>query len=66
MSFFARMGAKIFAAKGNVEIQAQDGDISTWSTNDTLISSDKKWSFLPRMNYYSTVVGHLFGLKMGM
>lgn len=42
MSLFARMGAKIFAAKGNVEIQAQDGDISTWSTNDTLISSGKK------------------------
>lgn len=42
MSFFARMGAKIFAAKGNVEIQAQDGDISTWSTKDTLISSGKK------------------------
>ncbi|HEQ1858340.1 TPA: type VI secretion system tip protein VgrG [Providencia alcalifaciens] len=42
MSFFARMGAKIFAAKGNVEIQAQGGDISTWSTHDTLISSGKK------------------------
>ena len=42
MSFFSRMGAKIFAKTGDIEIQAQDGRLSTWSTQDSIISSGKK------------------------
>ncbi len=42
MSFFSRMGAKIFTKTGDIEIQAQDGRLSTWSTQDSIISSGKK------------------------
>ena len=42
MSFFSRMGAKIFTKTGDIEIQAQDGCFSTWSTQNTLMSSGKK------------------------
>lgn len=42
MSFFSRLGAKFFSANGNIDIQAQDGEITTWSTKDTNISSGKR------------------------
>nr|WP_323862346.1 MULTISPECIES: contractile injection system protein, VgrG/Pvc8 family [unclassified Xenorhabdus] len=42
MSFFSRLGARLFSAKGNINIQAQGGDIATWSTQDTHISSGKR------------------------
>lgn len=42
MSFFSRLGAKLFSAKGNIDIQAQGGEITTWSTQDTNISSGKR------------------------
>jgi len=42
LSLFSRQGAKLFAARGDVDVQAQGGNLTTWSTQDTLISSGKK------------------------
>ncbi|POD89231.1 DUF2345 domain-containing protein, partial [Pectobacterium odoriferum] len=42
LSLYSRKGAKLFASQGDIDIQAQGGDVTTWSTGDTHISSGKK------------------------
>ena len=42
LSLYSREGAKLFSSKNDIDIQAQDGNITTWSTQDTHISSGKK------------------------
>jgi len=42
LSLYSREGAKLFASKGNIDIQAQGGNLSSWSTQDTHISSGRK------------------------
>ncbi|MBA0190744.1 DUF2345 domain-containing protein, partial [Pectobacterium odoriferum] len=42
LSLYSRKGAKLFASQGDIDIQAQGGDVTTWSTGDTHVSSGKK------------------------
>jgi len=42
MSLYCREGAKLFSSHNDIDIQAQGGDLTTWSTHDTHISSGKK------------------------
>ncbi len=42
LSLFSREGAKLFSSHNDIDIQAQGGNITTWSTQDTHISSGKK------------------------
>ncbi|WP_313572803.1 type VI secretion system tip protein VgrG [Pseudescherichia sp.] len=42
ISLWSQQGAKWFASQGDMDIQAQGGNITTWSTQDTHISSGKK------------------------
>lgn len=42
ISLYSREGAKLFSSKNDIDIQAQDGNITAWSTQDTHISSGKK------------------------
>ncbi|STT08060.1 VgrG protein [Klebsiella michiganensis] len=42
LSLWSQNGAKWFASRGDIDIQAQGGHITTWSTQDTHISSGKK------------------------
>lgn len=41
LSLYSREGAKLFSSQNDIDIQAQGGDITTWSTQDTHISSGK-------------------------
>ncbi|KMK08527.1 VgrG protein, partial [Pluralibacter gergoviae] len=41
MSLYCREGAKLFSSHNDIDIQAQGGDLTTWSTHDTHISSGK-------------------------
>ena len=42
LSLYSREGAKLFSSHSDIDIQAQGGNITTWSTQDTHISSGKK------------------------
>ncbi|WP_062743043.1 type VI secretion system Vgr family protein [Erwinia persicina] len=42
LSLYSREGAKLFSSNNDIDIQAQGGNITTWSTHDTHISSGKK------------------------
>ncbi|HHS9505349.1 TPA: type VI secretion system tip protein VgrG [Raoultella planticola] len=42
LSLYSREGAKLFSSNNDIDIQAQGGNITTWSTQDTHISSGKK------------------------
>ncbi|POT57066.1 type VI secretion system tip protein VgrG [Citrobacter amalonaticus] len=42
LSLYSREGAKLFSSQNDIDIQAQGGNITTWSTQDTYISSGKK------------------------
>ncbi|HFP9231189.1 TPA: DUF2345 domain-containing protein, partial [Klebsiella oxytoca] len=42
ISLWSQRGAKWFASQGDIDIQAQSGNITTWSTQDTYISSGKR------------------------
>ncbi|MEK0169765.1 DUF2345 domain-containing protein, partial [Pseudescherichia vulneris] len=42
VSLWSQQGARWFASQGDMDIQAQGGNITTWSTQDTHISSGKK------------------------
>ncbi|SFN14924.1 type VI secretion system secreted protein VgrG [Candidatus Pantoea varia] len=42
LSLYSRKGAKLFSAHNDIDIQAQGGNVTTWSTQDTHISSGKK------------------------
>lgn len=42
VSLWSQQGAKWFASQGDIDIQAQGGAITTWSTQDTHITSGKK------------------------
>ncbi|NIG73665.1 type VI secretion system tip protein VgrG [Klebsiella sp. Ap-873] len=42
LSLYSREGAKLFSSHDDIDIQAQGGNITTWSTQDTHISSGKK------------------------
>lgn len=42
LSLYSREGAKLFSAHNDIDIQAQSGNVTTWSTQDTHISSGKK------------------------
>ena len=42
ISLWSQQGAKWFASQGDMDIQAQGGNITTWSTQDTHITSGKK------------------------
>ncbi|MBV5097608.1 DUF2345 domain-containing protein, partial [Tenebrionicola larvae] len=42
ISLYSREGAKLFSSHNNIDIQAQGGDVTTWSTQNTHISSGKK------------------------
>ncbi|WP_313111171.1 type VI secretion system tip protein VgrG [Pseudescherichia sp.] len=42
ISLWSQQGAKWFASQGDMDIQAQGGAITTWSTQDTHITSGKK------------------------
>ncbi|MFP1848880.1 type VI secretion system Vgr family protein [Lonsdalea quercina] len=42
LSLYSREGAKLFSSQNDIDIQAQGGNITTWSTQDTHISSGKK------------------------
>ncbi len=42
LSLYSREGAKPFSSQNDIDIQAQSENITTWSTQDTHISSGKK------------------------
>ena len=42
LSLWSQQGAKWFASQGDIDIQAQGGNLTSWSTQDTYISSGKK------------------------
>ncbi|MDU7340756.1 type VI secretion system tip protein VgrG [Enterobacter sp.] len=42
LSLYSREGARLFSSQNDIDIQAQGGNITTWSTQDTYISSGKK------------------------
>ncbi|HCR1865113.1 TPA: type VI secretion system tip protein VgrG, partial [Enterobacter hormaechei subsp. steigerwaltii] len=42
LSLYSREGAKLFSSQNDVDIQAQGGNITTWSTQDTHVSSGRK------------------------
>lgn len=42
ISLYSREGAKLFTSRGDIDVQAQDGNVTTWSTQDTHISSGRK------------------------
>ncbi|WP_053144954.1 type VI secretion system Vgr family protein [Erwinia billingiae] len=42
ISLYSRQGTKMFAARGDIDLQAQGGKFTTWSTDDTHIASGKK------------------------
>ncbi|WGB32233.1 type VI secretion system tip protein VgrG [Enterobacter hormaechei] len=42
LSLYSREGAKLFSSQNDIDIQAQGGNITTWSTQDTYISSGRK------------------------
>ncbi len=42
LSLFSRGGVKLFSSQNDIDIQAQGGNITTWSTEDTHISSGRK------------------------
>ncbi|ELV2768336.1 type VI secretion system tip protein VgrG [Enterobacter cloacae] len=42
LSLYSREGAKLFSSQNDIDIQAQGGNIITWSTQDTHISSGRK------------------------
>ena len=42
LSLYSREGAKLFSSNNDIDIQAQGGNITTWSTQDTHISSGRK------------------------
>ena len=42
LSLYSRAGAKLFSSHNDIDIQAQGGNLTTWSTQDTYISSGKK------------------------
>lgn len=42
IGLWSQQGAKWFASQGDIDIQAQGGNITTWSTQDTHITSGKK------------------------
>ncbi|HDH0908438.1 TPA: DUF2345 domain-containing protein, partial [Klebsiella pneumoniae] len=42
LSLYSREGAKPFSSQNDIDIQAQGENITTWSTQDTHISSGKK------------------------
>lgn len=42
IGLWSQQGAKWFASQGDIDIQAQGGAITTWSTQDTHITSGKK------------------------
>ncbi|MFP1869323.1 type VI secretion system Vgr family protein [Lonsdalea quercina] len=42
LSLYSREGAKLFSSQNDIDIQAQGGNITTWSTQDTHISSGNK------------------------
>ncbi|MCD0224359.1 DUF2345 domain-containing protein, partial [Enterobacter hormaechei subsp. steigerwaltii] len=39
---YSREGAKLFSSQNDIDIQAQGGNITTWSTQDTHVSSGRK------------------------
>lgn len=43
LSLYSRAGAKLFSSHNDIDIQAQGGNLTTWSTQDTYISSGKSW-----------------------
>jgi type VI secretion system secreted protein VgrG len=42
ISLYSREGAKFFSSQGDIDLQAQGGNVTSWSTQDTHISSGKK------------------------
>ncbi|MEG6293830.1 type VI secretion system tip protein VgrG [Enterobacter hormaechei] len=42
LSLYSREGAKLFSLQNDIDIQAQGGNITTWSTQDTHVSSGRK------------------------
>lgn len=58
MSFFSRMEQKS-CQTGDIEIQAQDGRLSTWSTQDSIISSGKNGAISSRGTLLSCGGGYI-------
>jgi len=42
LSLYSREGAKLFSSQNDIDIQAQGGNITTWSTQDTHIQAAGK------------------------
>ncbi|WP_277967148.1 type VI secretion system Vgr family protein [Pantoea trifolii] len=42
ISLYSRQGAKLFTSRGDIDVQAQGGNVTSWSTQDTHISSGRK------------------------
>ncbi len=42
ISLYSREGATLFTFRGDIDVQAQGGNVTTWSTQDTHISSGRK------------------------
>ncbi|HGA2724065.1 TPA: type VI secretion system Vgr family protein [Enterobacter hormaechei] len=42
LSLYSREGAKLFSSQNDIDIKAQGGNITTWSTQDTHVSSGRK------------------------
>ncbi|MGK3144645.1 type VI secretion system Vgr family protein [Pantoea sp. C2G6] len=42
LSLYSREGAKLYSAHNDIDIQAQGGSVTTWSTQDTHISSGRR------------------------
>jgi len=42
ISLYSREGARLFTSHGDIDVQAQGGNLTTWSTQDTHISSGRK------------------------
>lgn len=65
ISLYSRQGTKMFAAKGDIDMQAQGGKFTTWSTDDTHIASGKKMTVVAQEELVLICGGAYIKLKGG-
>ncbi|WP_240783501.1 DUF2345 domain-containing protein, partial [Rahnella sp. CFA14(1/10)] len=65
ISLYSRQGTKMFAAKGDIDVQAQGGKFTTWSTDDTHIASGKKMTVTAQDELVLVCGGAYIKLKGG-
>ena len=65
ISLYSRQGTKMFAAKGDIDVQAQGGKFTTWSTDDTHVASGKKMTVTAQNELVLICGGAYIKLKGG-